>query len=975
MKNKSILYFLILFSLVIHAEWLTGWTFGSGDWWYFFSENLKIWPYKHVWINVFDFGYTSLTLWRLPSEFLYWISLSSQVGDKLWAFLPYIIITPVSVYLFLSSYFKTTSVKIIGGVFFISNSYFLAINSQGHIPLVIASCLMLIGFVFFKKCTDTDRFLYLNLSILFLFLTGIYDFRFVYIGLIMFGIYFLFNLTKKSAKKNVLYLIYLVIIILLLNIFWILPSFLTGFRGGVGRILFGKEFWSLTSGLTLHYPFWPSSGNIEWFKIQPIPIFYWFFPLLSFSSLVFNKFNKNIIFYSFISILGIFLLKMNNPPFGIIYEWLYEYLPGFNAFREPTKFFIFVIIGYTFLITSFFEYLHNLFFYKRKIIYYLSVSVFFVFCILINIPVITKEIGGMYASKEIASDYDIVAKQISEEDEFFRTLWIPNTSMWSYYDNNHPQISGRSFYQEIIVPNKFNLNKYNELIDLLERKTSNQFFDDSSIKYVIVPIQEKVKDDDLFVYYGGRENPDIRQWYIDELDKISFLEKIDIGTTDIVIYENKDFKPHIFSFDTLFNITTNQNIEDKYSFITEDLGKEFYFTFDNSESNLNTRIKIQNIFDRVTLNNLDSINRSIKVENSFKENQKNNIIYIKNNSLEGNIVFQNNNYIYEDKSYQLENIVQNYSFEEGFWQEKVGDCNNYDNNGILGMSLNTEEKSDGNQSLQLEATNHIACTSIKVKLESGSSYLFSFDYQSTNSNIASYYIRFNHPAKTFLSEELQISNKSWNTFSRIINVPEGVTSADLYVYADSTDGKTNIINRYDNFNLIEIPDLKDEYYLVSEQVTELKEPKKISFDIVNPTKKLIYVEGATTSFYLAMGESYHLQWQLQFNNGKVNGFLNSWIPFVKPDRISYEYHYKLNDFLNAWYVDTETYCVQNKNLCTQNADGSYDMEMVIEFFPQRWFYLGLLISGTTLLGCLGYFGYAGVKTIKRKLKKKNEKIN
>ena len=30
---------------------------------------------------------------------------------------------------------------------------------------------------------------------------------------------------------------------------------------------------------------------------------------------------------------------------------------------------------------------------------------------------------------------------------------------------------------------------------------------------------------------------------------------------------------------------------------------------------------------------------------------------------------------------------------------------------------------------------------------------------------------------------------------------------------------------------------------------------------------------------------------------------------------------------------------------------------VIEFFPQRWFSLGLLISGTTLLACIGYLGY------------------
>jgi len=43
--------------------------------------------------------------------------------------------------------------------------------------------------------------------------------------------------------------------------------------------------------------------------------------------------------------------------------------------------------------------------------------------------------------------------------------------------------------------------------------------------------------------------------------------------------------------------------------------------------------------------------------------------------------------------------------------------------------------------------------------------------------------------------------------------------------------------------------------------------------------------------------------------------------------------------------------------CVRNADGSYNLEMVIEFTPQRWFYLGLLISSITLFSCLGYLGY------------------
>jgi len=335
---------------------------------------------------------------------------------------------------------------------------------------------------------------------------------------------------------------------------------------------------------------------------------------------------------------------------------------------------------------------------------------------------------------------------------------------------------------------------------------------------------------------------------------------------------------------------------------------------------------------------------------------------------------EQNIFEYKNPKYNMENLIQNGSFEAGLWQEKVGDCDNFDRNPVLAMNLNSEEKTEGNQSLQLEATRHIACTSIKLNVVSGRLYNLSFDYQSPNSKIASYYLGFNDEVKTVISEDLPIKDTNWNTFSKVIKVPEGATVVSLYVYADSVDNKTNIINRYDNFKIIQVPNLSNAYYLVSEPEIQIIEPKSVTFDLINPTKKLVHIKGATTPFYLAMSESYHDQWQLQFNNNKIKGFFDSWTPFVKPDQIENEYHYKLNDFLNAWYVDTDKYCSEN-NLCIKNADGSYDIEMVIEFFPQRWFYLGLFISGSTLLGCIGYLGYEGVKSIRIKLKKRNEKSN
>ncbi|HUD09338.1 MAG TPA: hypothetical protein VMR77_00830 [Patescibacteria group bacterium] len=71
-------------------------------------------------------------------------------------------------------------------------------------------------------------------------------------------------------------------------------------------------------------------------------------------------------------------------------------------------------------------------------------------------------------------------------------------------------------------------------------------------------------------------------------------------------------------------------------------------------------------------------------------------------------------------------------------------------------------------------------------------------------------------------------------------------------------------------------------------------------------------------------------------------------------------HKMVNGYANSWDINPSALC-QNNAKCVKNADGSYDLELVIEFWPQRLFYIGLLISGTTLVGCLGYLGWDFVK--------------
>ena len=130
-----------------------------------------------------------------------------------------------------------------------------------------------------------------------------------------------------------------------------------------------------------------------------------------------------------------------------------------------------------------------------------------------------------------------------------------------------------------------------------------------------------------------------------------------------------------------------------------------------------------------------------------------------------------------------------------------------------------------------------------------------------------------------------------------------------------------------------------------------KLPKETTYSIINNAKRKIEVKNATDSFYLVLSEKFYPDWKLLIENEKISGPISAWSPFAKPDQISEGDHIQYAGFLNAWKIETKELC-QEQNHCTKNEDGSFDIKFVAEFHSQRWYLLGLLISGITFLGCM-----------------------
>ncbi|MFA4942597.1 MAG: hypothetical protein WC564_03115 [Patescibacteria group bacterium] len=108
--------------------------------------------------------------------------------------------------------------------------------------------------------------------------------------------------------------------------------------------------------------------------------------------------------------------------------------------------------------------------------------------------------------------------------------------------------------------------------------------------------------------------------------------------------------------------------------------------------------------------------------------------------------------------------------------------------------------------------------------------------------------------------------------------------------------------------------------------------------------------------------SKNFQGTIQNDNLDSGSFYETW--FTKPIDDN-KNHFMVNGYANSWIIDPDKACF-NSSKCIKNSDGSYDMELVVEFWPQRLMYVGLFISSITLIGCLGYLGFDLIRRRNRK---------
>lgn len=202
-------------------------------------------------------------------------------------------------------------------------------------------------------------------------------------------------------------------------------------------------------------------------------------------------------------------------------------------------------------------------------------------------------------------------------------------------------------------------------------------------------------------------------------------------------------------------------------------------------------------------------------------------------------------------------------------------------------------------------------------------------------------------------------------------------------------GEYNYSDKYfekSSFGLIDIYALKKEYVMPKIFLSAANNQAESYFFKISPVKYRIRINNLKEDGLLSFLYTFDQNWGLYLNkinkfpecivveDAKIindedvihsseclvgdNSFRKKEWGYLLKNEIFDDEHGLLNEVFNKWKVRPE-YIKQNfsKEYYVENPDGSIDIDLVLYFKPQSYFYLGLLISGATLLASLGYLGY------------------
>ncbi len=550
-KNIYIIIWFLFLGLVFWRRF-TSWALYTSDTHFISNENLKTLYNFYTWVWDLDIWssfqetprlFINGIVWWFAS---FWFTRNGEIIRRLFLF-PYLILGFLGSYFLTLWYTKNKFLSMIWGLLYTINSPIILSLSMGHLHQFVGLGLFPWIILLLEKYKKSWFSLsYLLGAILLLFISTVYEFRFAYISFLTMSLYFFFNFLAKeiSLKRFVLSLWRIWIGFILGNFFRLLPYVFNHSAQPIdflARPPFGWQFRDILNGIWQFHSY-RNGGNPVIFEKQVLPIYFLIIPFIALIWL-FWRTKKSTFFYYLLLLLGIILVKQSWQPFAGLYDRIYNNLPGFNMFREGSRFYQLISLAYAIIIPCVLSEFYDQFELKKHWKNLYAFLLFWVIFYLLGLsaPIFLWYNKTLFQPKTPDPEFDVASDFIDAQKDRFKTLYIPRRADRLVYSPLHGSISFSSSLDDIFTGN----TQIWFSRDNLTKTEFDNFIDYAWIKYIILnKISWSGEDDDPFYFYDSQNN------YKARLDEKLDLKRVVITWAEnFTVYENTGYY-------SLFNLSS-----------------------------------------------------------------------------------------------------------------------------------------------------------------------------------------------------------------------------------------------------------------------------------------------------------------------------------------------------------------------------------------------------------------------------------
>ncbi|MBX4205640.1 alpha-(1-_3)-arabinofuranosyltransferase family protein [Candidatus Microgenomates bacterium] len=757
-------------------------------------------------------------------------------------------------------------------------------------------------------------------------------------GFLFFCFCLVISIKQKEEKTRLIKGVGLsVLILFLVNLFWILPLFNflfllkkpgvledLGFTNWVDslsantsilnviRLQGAWDWYALSNKIPLYIPY-----ALNYFYNPIFILFSFVVPVLVLLALIFKKKEKSTYYFIFaaLSTIGIFLSAGTHKPTGILFTNLMKFVPFFSFFRSPWYIFTpLITLSFSALVALFIENIY-LTFVNKKILRLINVFliIFLVGHLVYSYPLIN---GKIYRPDRDDSFFTSFPNYVFETQKWLknnkdvnRVIAYPDDQLesfkWGYKGTD--SILGLFSEQEFITPtfnfpskgiekiiNEFYIfakrGNYKEAFSVLKFLGVDTIFVKSDANS-ISPNLDYNKMVDL-----GAVEKKIGEWSFFELPKAELNKKIFIS--NYVYIDNQ----HKSDWQAAANILP----KDATIVSDEDSEVEKF----SSDGLLGKIIVPEEIENNLTSNNSKTFSFDVAKKSTYK-------IALESFGLEDQ----------EIKVFLDNNPLDNFKIENGFimWEQELQAGTHIINVDFPDTQNQFLADEFVNQQGIIEAKTAEKAQTLVIPVENFDStfnYVFEFEYlysYGVEPELRLLQFRNSVPLRIFPVQSY--STPEWIKHGSIVEpviIPDSQLELQIRLATDNKHTESKSL--FKNLNIRKI--YKNKLYVIKDAATFSKTQPEIEFTKISPVEYAVTVKNISSPYILSFLENYSTGWKVKSNSS-----------------VSNPPHFMINGFGNGWYM----------------ANTTFGQKLTIYYEPQKMLNVGLFISGLSFILIIGVY--------------------